>query len=102
MRKCATLAIGDRDRPLRPRYHAVGAAHFGDLALQQVRADPAELVAQHAAGACHCVARHHHAARRESAKPEGGALGVAVAHRDPRRVDAELLGGHPRQGRLQF
>ena len=93
--------LGDRHRALRPMHRAVGAARLGDVALQQMRADPAQLVAQHAAGARHRAARHHHAARGEGAEAEGGALGVAVPHRDARRVDAELLGGDLRQRRLQ-
>ncbi len=66
-----------------------------------MRTDPAQLVAQYPAGARHRPARHHHAARREGAEAEGGALGVAVTHRDPRRVDAEFLGGDLRQRRFQ-
>src|SRR5205814_8562627 len=71
------------------------------VALQEVRADPAQLVAQHAAGARHRAARHDHAARGEGAEAEGGALGVAVAHRYMRRVDAELVAGDLRQGRFE-
>src|SRR6267142_429450 len=66
-----------------------------------MRADPAQLVAQYPAGAGDSPARHHHAARGEGAKAEGGALGVAVAHRDMRRIDAELVRGDLRQGRLE-
>jgi hypothetical protein len=93
--------LADRDRALRPRHHTIGAAHFRDVALQQMSADAAQLVAQHAAGARHRPARHDHAARGESAEPERRALGVAMAHRDPRRVDTELLGGHLRQYRFE-
>jgi len=50
--------LGDRDRSLWPRHQAIGTAHLGDIALQQVRADAAELVAQHAAGARRRAARH--------------------------------------------
>src|SRR6516162_2003627 len=93
--------LGDRNRTLRPRYHAVGTADLGHLALQQMCADPAELVAQHAAGARHCPARHDHATRGESTEPERRALGVAMAHRDPRWIDAELLGRHLRKYRFE-
>ena len=71
------------------------------LALQQMRADALDLVAQHAAGARHRAAGHDHAARGERAEAEGRALGVAVPHRDIGRVDAELLGGDLRQRRLE-
>ena len=82
-------------------HRAAVAARLGQIALQQMRADPAQLVAQHAAGARHRAARHHHAARGEGAEAEGGAFGVAVPHRDARRVDAEFLAGDLRQRRLQ-
>jgi len=50
--RCATLAISAIvTEPCGARHDAVGAAHLGDIALQQMRADAAELVAQHAAGA---------------------------------------------------
>ncbi len=93
--------LGDRHRALRPQYHAVGAAHLGRIALQQMGADAAHLVAQLPARAGDGTPRHDHAARGEGAEPEGGALGVAVAHRDMRRVDAELVRGDLRQRRLQ-
>ena len=63
-------------------HRAAGATRLGRLALQQMRADALELVAQHAAGARHRAARHDHAARGEGAEAERGALGVAVPHRD--------------------
>ena len=66
-----------------------------------MRADAAELVAQHPAGSRHRAARHDHAARGEGAEPEGGALRIAVPHRNARRVDAELLGGDLRQRRFE-
>jgi hypothetical protein len=37
--------LGDRDGPLRPRYQAIGAAGLGNVALQQMSTDLAELVA---------------------------------------------------------
>ena len=94
--------LGDRYRAaLRPADHALGAAHLADLALQEVRADPLDLVAHHPRRARHRAPRHHHAARGEGAEPIGGALGVAVAHRDMRRVYAQFLVGDLRQRRLQ-
>ena len=45
--------LGDCHRAVRSRHDTVGAAHCGDVALQQMRANAAELVAQHAAGASH-------------------------------------------------
>ena len=93
--------LGDRHRPVRPVYRTALAARLGWVALQQMRADPAQLGAQDAAGARHRAARHHHAARGEGAEAERRALGVAVAHRDARRIDAEFLAGDLRQGGLQ-
>jgi hypothetical protein len=54
--------LSDRDRALRTRNDTVGAAHLRELALQEMRADAAELVAQHAARTRHRPAGHHHAA----------------------------------------
>ncbi len=47
------------------------------------------------------LTRWFDAARRENAEAEGSARGVAVAHRNPRRVDAEFLGGDLRQRRFE-
>ena len=57
-----------------------------------MRADATEFVARHRAGTRHRAARHHHAARGEGAEPESRAFGVAVTYRNPRRVDAQLVG----------
>ena len=91
MRDLGNLADGDR--PLRPPYSAVRVARFGRIGLKQVGADEGQLVAQKPGCASDGTSGHHHATRSKGAKAKGADFGVAVAHGDPPRVDAELLRG---------
>jgi hypothetical protein len=88
---CHPGDLADPDRSLRPPYGTVGVTYFGRIGLQQVGADAGQLVAQYPGGTSDGTSRHYHAARGERAKAEGTDFGVAMAHGNPRRVDAELL-----------
>jgi len=85
--------LADSNRSLRPPYGAVGVAHFGWIGLQQVGADAGQFVAQNPGCARDGASGHHHAARSKGAEAKGADVSVAVAHCNPRRVDAELMRG---------